>query len=164
MPIDERRKTMIETLERTPSRVASLVEGMATNDLVMKPSDHVFSIRETIHHLRDIEVEGYAVRLTHMLQSERPFLPDIDGDRLAVERRYNDRPHEEPLAEFDRARRACIARLRGMPAESWSKTGELEGVGDLTIERLVEMWSTHDTGHLADIERLRGVRGSRSRE
>ena len=38
---------------------------------------------EHVCHLRDIEVEGYAPRLKRILSEDGPFLPDIDGRRLA---------------------------------------------------------------------------------
>ena len=80
-------------LQQFPSRVRRLVAGVEDNALRKKPSEADFSIAENVCHLRDIECEGYSVRLRRLLEEERPFLPDIDGGRLARERNYNSQPN-----------------------------------------------------------------------
>src|SRR5262245_8122269 len=47
-----------------------------------------FSLHEQVWHLRDIEVDGYARRFRAVATQDDPFLPDLDGARLAIERDY----------------------------------------------------------------------------
>src|SRR5688500_19594160 len=52
-------------------------------------STHIFPTRRSSDlYLRDIETEGYTVRIGQLLEEEDPLLRDLDGDRLAIERRY----------------------------------------------------------------------------
>ena len=49
-------------LSATPVQVAELVYGLSEEQLSWKPSPELFSMRENLWHLRDIDVEGYERR------------------------------------------------------------------------------------------------------
>jgi hypothetical protein len=157
MVSQDMRREWIEELRGAPERLISLARRCDLGEITRKPSPEAFSAREVVHHLRDIEVEGHGARLVRILAESEPFLPGVDGDRLAVERRYNERPHEPALEEFRQARSQAVARLSAMTAEEWSRRGTLDGVGLITIDELVEIWRTHDREHLEEMARLVGV-------
>lgn len=150
----EERAELIERWRRTPDRVAELIAAFPLAALGRRPSPEAFSAREHVHHLRDIEVDGFAVRLRRLLEEEAPHLPDLDGARLARERRYNEHPHEAALAELRRVRASCAAELERLGDADWRRSGTLETVGVVTVERLVELWWNHDRGHLDELEVL----------
>jgi hypothetical protein len=142
---------MIEILAATPDRIRALVGEVCEAELSRKPAPDVFSLRENVLHLRDIDVEGYEKRIARILDEERPFLPDVDGAMLAVERDYNNQPIEPALEAFARSRARSIARLR---AADLDRIADFEGVGVVTLRRLLELWMEHDAGHIADMEAL----------
>ncbi|HEV2765957.1 MAG TPA: DinB family protein [Pyrinomonadaceae bacterium] len=146
---------MVETLGRTPESLRRLASGLSDVELRWKPSDEEFSVLEHVCHLSDIEREGYAVRVARLLEENEPFLPDLDGSRLADERAYNRQLPEEPLETFTRARVETVARLKNLSAGELSRGGTLEGVGALTLEDLLGRMSEHDTEHLRALEDLR---------
>src|SRR5258706_10406155 len=53
---------VINVLAETPDRVRVLIEERSEEALSFKPAPDVFSLRENVLHLRDIDVEGYEVR------------------------------------------------------------------------------------------------------
>ena len=142
---------MIDKLSSTPQRVRALLEGICESELSRKPAPDVFSLRENVMHLRDIDVDGYEKRVARTLDETNPFLPDVDGARLARERDYNNQPLAPALEAFAASRARSIARLRDADLE---RTAEFEGVGPVTLRRLLELWIEHDAGHIADIEAL----------
>jgi hypothetical protein len=150
---------MIEILAAMPQRVRALVEGVCEAELSRKPADDVFSLRENILHLRDIDIEGYEKRIARILGEERPFLADVDGARLAAERDYNHQPLEPALRAFAESRARSMARLAGADLD---RVAVLEGVGEVTLRTLVERWAEHDAGHLADMEALLAGRVGRT--
>jgi hypothetical protein len=143
-------------LEGTPAWVESALAGLTDEQLRWKPrpDPEAFSAVENVCHLRDIEVEGYSQRLRRSLQEDHPFLPDIDGTRLAVERAYNQQPVGPALAEFAAARRENVALLRRLTRADLGRTAEMEGKGCVTLQQLIEMWRNHDAGHRAELEEL----------
>jgi hypothetical protein len=78
--IVERQQTMtmnvIDHLEQTPNRVRELIAGRCEEDLSFRPSPHEFSLRENLLHLRDIDVEGYEVRIIGILTGRLPEFPE----------------------------------------------------------------------------------------
>ena len=146
-------------LQEFPSKVRRLIAGLENDVLRKKPSlknppEGEFSIAENVCHLRDIECEGYSVRLRRLLEEERPFLHDIDGDRLARERDYNSQPVPSALEQFAAERMGNVALLYGLKAEQLGRSGTLEGVGNITVEALLGIMQQHDREHLMLIENL----------
>ena len=144
-------KHYIDTLARTPSLVRELVD--AAPDLDRRNGDF-FSIRESVAHLRDIDILGYEQRIRLIVSEEHPTLPDVDGARIAVERAYATLPVEPELAELERSRAASIALLQSLDESALERTAELETVGRVTLRDLLERWITHDSEHLAEMRGL----------
>src|SRR2546423_4900920 len=130
---------IIAFLEETPAAVLSLREGFGDEELRARAEDGSFSVVEQVCHLRDVEREGYGARIEKILGEEMPALADIKGGALAVERRYNEQRFEEGWEEFSEARRRNASLLRGLSGEQLERRGALEGVGEVTLARLVSM-------------------------
>jgi len=150
---------MIESLAATPEHIRELLAGLCETELSRKPAHDVFSLRENVLHLRDIDVEGYEKRVERILTEEHPFLPDVDGARLARERDYNRQPLMPALDAFAASRARSMARLHNADLD---RTAELEGVGAVTLRDLLARWLDHDAGHLSDIEALLAGRSGRT--
>ena len=82
-------ENLVAFLEETPDVVKSLTGNLTAKELMRKPAIEEFSFLEHVCHLRDIEREGYGVRIAKLLNEEQPFLPDIDGGRV-IHRLKND--------------------------------------------------------------------------
>jgi len=147
----EELHSLVEELRRTPARLRELMAGLTPETEIHRPRPDAFSARENVHHLRDIEAEGYGVRLLHMLGEPDPLLKDLDGAALARERNYNAIPPGPALEEFALLRAANVERLRRLAPEDLDRKGVWENVG-----RILEMWRDHDRGHLDEIAWLAG--------
>lgn len=147
-------RELIQQLENTPEQVRSLVTGLSRSQLIAKDGDE-FSILENVCHLRDIEAEGYTVRVQRILNEVVPDLSDIDGSRLAVEREYLKQDIEEALSSFASARAQTVLILNDASSKELQRSGNMEGIGQVTLERLLEMMCEHDEGHIDDLRRIR---------
>src|SRR5919202_3497218 len=105
-------QTLLAFLAETPDAVRRLTDELSADAARVKPTAKEFSALEQVCHLRDIEREGYGVRLRRLLAEDSPTLADIDGARLALERDYQRQDLACALAEFTEARRGNIARPR----------------------------------------------------
>lgn len=142
-------------LAETPEVVRQLTAELTETDLKQKPSAKEFSILEHVCHLRDIEREGYSFRIKSILMENNPPLPDIDGDRLAIERDYNNQDFLEAFEGFQKARRANLMLLNNLSAEQLQRTGTFENVGAITLEKLLAMMLAHDEDHRQGLSELR---------
>jgi hypothetical protein len=148
-------ENLLAFLEETPEVIRSLTENLPVRELRRKPAKEEFSFLEHVCHLRDIEQEGYTVRIARLLSEEQPFLTDIDGDRLAKERNYNSQSFDEALSAFAHARKNSMQTIRPLPPESLNRIGVFQNVGTITLEELLSMMREHDNEHLSALSNLR---------
>ena len=119
------------------------------------PSER-FSPLGQLCHVRDIEIDGYHVRLRRMLEEDRPLLVSLDSDALASERRYDTADAAGVLAEFRTARRRTIDIVSRLTPAQLARTAAFEGYGALTVRGLVHYLCSHDQQHLAGMQWLLG--------
>jgi len=146
---------LLGALRRTPVAVAGLVNGLSGEQIAWKPSPGEFSLLENVCHLRDIEQDGYLVRVRRLLLEDDPELQDLDGDRLAAERRYNEQAIAFAHAAFTQARELTVTTLAGVSEADLRRGGTMDGVGHVTLSSLLEKLSDHDAEHLRLMTDLR---------
>lgn len=151
----EEFQELVGQLAGTPRVVRQLIGDLKEDDARWKPGNEEWSVLEHLCHLKDIEQEGYAVRIEKLIHETEPYLADIDGDRLAVERSYNSLDLEQALHLFTLARQQNVEAIKVLPLEALNQSGTLETVGPVTLGRLLLMMREHDEGHLQDIGALR---------
>ena len=142
---------LLTWLAETPDILKRSVLGLSDAQLRERPGVDEFSLVEQFCHLRDIEMDGYLLRIGRILNEDHPQLPDLDGSRLAVERRYLSQDPIAALAEFTAVRTANVDRLRGTTPDQRERSGELEGTGNVTLSRLTQMMREHDTVHRGEV-------------
>jgi len=119
------------------------------------PSEH-FNAVEQLCHVRDIEVDGYHVRLRRTLDEDHPVLPSLDSEALAGARGYAAADPDAALGAFRRARAHTLSLLADLPAPQWRRTAVFEGYGPVTLQGLVHYLCSHDQQHLAGLQWLLG--------
>lgn len=146
----------IDALERMPEFLRATLDDTSESRRRARPGPEpdAFSLHEHVWHLRDIETLGYSARVRAIAREDDPFLPDLDGTRLALERAYLGAPLEPALREFERERAANVALLRALPLEAYERRGELEGVGCVSLADLLDRWCDHDAVHRREIAGL----------
>ncbi|MGH8403073.1 MAG: DinB family protein, partial [Gammaproteobacteria bacterium] len=85
-------KDAIAALRLMPETLRQCIAGVTDAQLRFQPDGGYFSVLENVYHLRDIEIEGYGLRLQRLLAEDHPTLSDINGGQLARERRYSEQP------------------------------------------------------------------------
>jgi hypothetical protein len=144
----------IAKLSTAPPQVEDAIRGLSEEQLSWKPTEF-FSIRENVLHLRDIDVLGYEKRVRLILTEDYPVFADIDGGKLAIDRNYNSQPIRQALDDLKRSRAMSVQRLKGSLSQDLDRKAEMQGAGQITLRRLLELWMEHDRGHIADLLELR---------
>ena len=150
---------MLWNLRSLPNELGDLLTELDEETLRWRPVPDKWSIKEIMCHLRDMESDAYLARYRKILAEDNPALPNVDQDRLALERDYINQDTMGALAEFKRLRATTIKTLEAAPAETWARTGVHETDGSMTIEQIaVRQIKGNDLNHLAqmkDIIRLK---------
>jgi transcriptional regulator with XRE-family HTH domain len=144
---------MVAGLGAMPAKVRDIVAQIPSSAWRARASNGGFSLLEHVCHLRDIDGDGYRVRVDRMLMEEQPTLVDIDGDALAKERDYQSQDLTEALSAFTATRWAIVARLAKLTPEERQRSGTLAGK-ELTIEGLAAAMQAHDSEHLDQLNEL----------
>jgi transcriptional regulator with XRE-family HTH domain len=110
-----------------------------------------FSLLEQVCHLRDIDVDGYARRLTLILAEGRPSFPSLDGEQLAAERDYQSQDIETAFADFAAARTGISARLATLSRAERRRSGLMNGEHEMSVDDLVGAMLAHDAEHREEL-------------
>lgn len=142
------------SLGAMPAKLKAITAALPQGVWRSKPTGGGFSLVEHVCHLRDIDGDGYRLRLERMLTEERPSLPDLDGDALARERAYLSADLATAVTSFTATRLAIVARLAKLSPAERQRTGLMAGTTEITVEGLVEIMTVHDSEHLDQLTDL----------
>ncbi len=146
--MDPEIRELVDFLAQTPALISRRIAALPDVEVRRQRADGSFSIAAEVCHLRDLEIEGYGARIERLLKEDRPSLPDFDGALIAIERDYNSQDVQEALKSFARARGQNLNRVSALPEEQFEREGTLDGVGCITLKRLLALMKEHDQGHL----------------
>lgn len=119
------------------------------------PSEPLTAL-EQLCHVRDIEIDGYQVRIRRTLAEQSPVLASIDTDALVRERAYARDEPARVLAAFRAARAETMAMISGLTDAQLARTAVFEGYGPLTLRSLIHYLCSHDQQHLAGLQWVLG--------
>jgi hypothetical protein len=157
---------LLDELEGMPAELQRTLRVIPRERLRWRPEEwggapgETFSALEHVCHLRDIEKDGYHVRVQRLLEEAEPSLASLDGYEMARERRYEAADLGRALAEFREAREATLRRLRGVSEAQLTRSGDFAEYGRLTLRALIHYLRGHDQQHLAGIHWLAGKMAS----
>ena len=148
-----------ESREKLMAALRSMPDLLAESFSDLPPSLHTasgpgggFSPVEHVWHLADLEQMGFAERIRRLRTESHPMLPDFAGNVIACERGYKSLPLSEGIAAFREARQRNLSALESLGQEEWTRQGEQEGVGPVSLCDLPSMMAEHDSAHREEIE------------
>ena len=148
------RKKLIDQYKDGYRAVAEALAGATAEELDARPAPGKWTAREVAHHLADSEMTS-AIRLRLLLAVDNPAIFGYDQDEFARRLHY-ERPIEASLDAFKAARRTTAEILDRMSEEDWRREGTHTEHGRYTIERWLEIYSTHAHNHAGQIRVARG--------
>src|SRR5258708_30158306 len=95
----------LERLAAMPAFVEAAIEAASGEELAFRPGEEgEFSLVEHACHLRDLEREGYLVRVRRVLAEDTPALEGFDGAAVARQRPHLPPAPRAPPPPFSHAR------------------------------------------------------------
>ncbi|HEY2630360.1 MAG TPA: DinB family protein [Usitatibacter sp.] len=144
---------LLDRIARMPRFLSDAIESADPEDAPVPGTEDGFSLREQACHLRDLEREGYHVRVRRILAEDVPDLAGFDGGTIAKERNYRAQDGRAAARDFAAARAELVATLSRATPEQLAREATLFGKR-ITLADLVAMIDEHDQGHRAEIEAL----------
>src|SRR5262245_9839741 len=141
--------TNVVDLADFPARIARLIDGVY--DKKAAASRGEWAIFENVCHLREIEADGYAVRIEQLMHEDDPLFRDVNVEELANDRRDADDDCDRALHAFAETRARSISLLQNADERAFEREGRFENAGRVTLAKIVSMMREHDEGHYRDI-------------
>ena len=137
-----------------PATLASLIEGLSSEELTRRPAPDKWSIQELVAHLADDElVGGYRIRL--ILSSPGTPIQAFDQDVWSRTGRYDQTDVRSALEMFRVLRKANLDLLRSLRAEEWDMFGVHAERGAESVRDIAMYYAGHDINHFKQIEAIR---------
>ncbi|MEO5693597.1 MAG: DinB family protein [Usitatibacter sp.] len=143
----------IERLDSMPGYLDAAMAQVGADALGRRPEAGKFSLREHACHLRDLEREGFLVRVRRLVSEQSPRLEPFDGGAVAVARDYPSQDARIAAREFAAARRELTGMLAPLTADMM-EAHAFFGDQPVTFGELVSMMVGHDREHREDIDQL----------
>jgi hypothetical protein len=143
----------IERLDSMPEFLDAALAEAGDERLRIRPTPEEFCLLEHACHLRDLEREGYLVRLRRMLGEKSPALEGFDGAAVARARDYLAQDARLAAQEFATARRELVGLLAPLTESDLGREGTFMGKA-VCLADVIGMMVEHDRGHREEIERL----------
>jgi hypothetical protein len=137
-----------------PGKLASLIEGLSSEELSRRPAPDKWSIQELVAHLADDElVGGYRIRM--ILSAPGTEIQAFDQDVWSRTGRYDRTDVRLSLEMFSVLREANLALLDALRAEEWDLFGVHAERGVESIRDIAMYYAGHDLNHFKQIEAIR---------
>lgn len=141
----------IERLQQMPDFVLAAMAAVGRDRLRFKLSPEDFSLLEHACHLRDLEREGYLVRIRRMMSEPDPALEPFDGAAVAAARDYMAQDPVAAAKDFAAARRELTGLLAPLTDADLARTGTFDGK-PVRLADVLAMIVEHDREHREEIE------------
>jgi hypothetical protein len=153
----------LQSLRAFPAALRAFVADTPAAALDWRPASwegipsEMLTVRQQVCHVRDIEIDGYALRFARLLRETDPILESIDGYELIESRQYDQTELDAAFGAFERARANTLHLLERVSAHDLDRRGTFEGYGTVTVKGLIHFLCSHDQQHLAGIQWLIGM-------
>ena len=141
---------IVEALTAFPSELTRLVNDQSHDALMAPGSDGAPGVVEILPNLHDWE-QIFGERVRAILTEDNPSLPAFDDELWAIERDYRGQDPAKVLKAFLTLRAGLLDRLDGLGAAAWSRTGDHETYGEVTLAWVIEQIVESDANHLAQV-------------
>ncbi len=146
----------IEILERTPTVLESLLNGISADWIYRNEGENTWSPYDVVGHLIHGEKTDWIPRAKIILsnQYDKTFTP---FNRFAQLNDKRNLPIHTLIEEFKILRLHNLAELNALNVDDETTLAEI-GIhpefGEVTLQQLLATWTVHDLGHIAQISRV----------
>ena len=135
----------------TLAAMDSLLRESEPELLVTQPADDVWSVRDTICHLRDHETEIDQARLRLVLDEDEPFISATSYDPMQHAHEYTEQDIREAFSAYVEQRMRTIQMIDVVPQAAWERRARHSIFGPTTFGELVKFMAEHDRIHLSQM-------------
>ena len=147
---------VLTLLAETPSRIASLTNGLALARLHAKPDQVTWSANDILAHLRAC-ADVWGKSILAMIAQDNPTLRHVSPRTWLRKTDYPEQEFQISLQAFAKQRKALLAILEPLAREGWSRAATVTGTvngREQTVLMYAQRIAAHETQHLEQLESI----------
>jgi hypothetical protein len=152
------RGALIRELREVPPKFRQAVAGLNDHQLDTPYREGGWTVRQVIHHLADSHLHAY-LRMKTIVNEDHPTIKPYDQNVWATNTDAMHGSIATSLDLLDGLHHRWADFLQALPASGWTRTAFHPERGDLTLERMVEIYAGHGAKHIEHIMSLRRAKG-----
>ncbi|MCL6572717.1 MAG: DinB family protein [Bacillus sp. (in: Bacteria)] len=145
---------LIEQYKQGYSKILKELEGLTEEQLLFKPSEKSWSIREIIIHVSDAELV-HIHRMKAVLSEHNPVLTAFNQDLWTTRLNTQYIDHQLYLQLFKSMREGFLSILHHLTEQDYLRIGTHNQAGQLTFKEIFEHSIEHIDTHIGQIRRLK---------
>ncbi|QEG41719.1 DinB family protein [Roseimaritima ulvae] len=134
-----------------PAALRASAERFSSAQLDATPIPGTWSARQVVCHIADFEIV-YADRMKRVIAEHEPTFFGGDPDEFAAGLAYEKRDVQEELAVIDAVRQQMTRILHTLDEDAFSRIGNHNEAGPLTLAALLQSVTAHLPHHVAFID------------
>jgi uncharacterized damage-inducible protein DinB len=154
---DKRRKA-IAAIRATPAALRAAVAGLSEAQANTPYRDGGWTVRQVVHHVPESHMNAFT-RFKLALTEDNPTIKPYEEDRWAKLGDVARAPLETSLALLDALHERWVILLEVMTAEDFARPLKHPVSGDMTLDRMLQLYAWHGAHHVAHITTLRTREG-----
>jgi FMN phosphatase YigB (HAD superfamily) len=140
-------------LQSTPAALLTLKNSVASERWENRMNADEWNLTEIICHLRDVDADVNIPRINKLIDENNPFLPGVDTDRWADERKYSSQNGSNALTDFVNARLELLSLFEQLSEQDWQRRARHAILGPTTLQEIAAIIASHDRLHIQQIHR-----------
>ena len=154
MPDYSSIESILATLRSTPAALDTISRNFDYSLWTRHPREGEWGLVEIVCHLRDVDEELNQSRLIKIMEKDNPFIPGIDTDQWADDRKYYQQDGEMALQQFTATRMILVEILESLEREDWEKPARHAIFGPTNLKELLSISASHDRIHLNQVKQI----------
>jgi hypothetical protein len=152
------RQDMMAKIQRLPADLELAVKGLNERQLDTPYRDGGWTVRQVAHHLADAHMNGF-IRIKLMLTEDRPTLKPYNQEAWAQTIDVTHTPILSSLAILKGLHHRLSMLLENQPEANFQRLAIHPEIGEVTLDDWLATLARHGENHLAQITRLRQMKG-----
>lgn len=158
MPLTaEQRLDLMHKIRVFPARLESLLWDLTHDDLTTAFVPGEWTVAQNVHHVADAHLVGF-FRFKLVLLEDNPPLKAFAHDDWALTVDSTQTDIENSLAILRGLHRRWYALMVSLTPEQWTRTGQHEHNGVLSLDDILAHFAQHGELHIAQIGQVLDAR------
>ena len=154
----EERALMIDAIAAHPVNMRAAVTGLSDSQLDTPYREGGWTVRQVVHHVVDSHINSY-VRFKLAVTEEGPTIRTYEEAEWAELPEARSAPVEMSLAILDALHPRWVTMLRAFDHEHFARILQYPGVGEISVDVLLEIYGWYCPHHEAHVTHLRDRMG-----